>query len=119
MEQEDQDTYFITEVASDSDEKPFTAGKIHNKLMERIDKPTVNSDETGNSAFQRLRKRRKIMKITIAEKKRLAKLVEKEPAVWDKNNELNLHGPALTAAWRRITKQMPGRDGKPILMESK
>ncbi len=111
----DQETYYITEVVSDTEEKPLISKQyvnVNNKMGSN-EKP-LHSD----ASFQRLHKRRRVMKVSTDDKRMLAKFVEKEPALWDKNNELHFHGPALIAAWKRISKQMGGRDGRFLMILS-
>ncbi|KAG4077064.1 hypothetical protein HA402_016051 [Bradysia odoriphaga] len=105
----EEETYFITEVASETEEKPLIANS-DNKMELNGSSINLNNIESRRLLFQNSRKSRKSRIVSIAEKRLLAKLVEKEPALWDKNNELHFHGPALSAAWRKVSKQMPGRE---------
>lgn len=108
----EEETFFITEVDSDTEEKPLISN-THNKVKSNGKSAISNNIESTSHKLwlENSRKRRKSRSVSMAEKKLLAKLVEKEPALWDKNNELHFHGPALSAAWRRISEQMSGRGG--------
>ncbi|XP_037046440.1 uncharacterized protein LOC119081541 [Bradysia coprophila] len=97
----EEETYFITEVASETEEKP---------LISNSNDKVESNGKSADLLFIKNRNSRKSRIVSIAEKRLLAKLVEKEPALWDKNNELHFHGPALLAAWRKVSKQMPGRE---------
>lgn len=89
----EQDMFFITEVDVDVDDKSFI-----NVADDRI---------TSNQK----RKKRESLKVTNIEKRILAKLVEQEPMLWDRNDEMCCNNNALSHAWNRIVKKMPGRNG--------
>lgn len=54
---------------------------------------------------QKARNKQKV-KATLAEKKQLARLVDKENPIWDLKNKLHSNKFAITAAWKRIAEEM-------------
>lgn len=97
----EQDTFFISEVVSETEEKPLILNYVHEKI----------GDEQRMASSQRLRKTRQTLKISNVEKRLLAKYVEGEPIIWDQNHELHCNTQALVVAWERIASKMPGRNG--------
>lgn len=107
----EQDTFFITEIKQETEETPFLSNRADR--TESHQKPSV-SNSVKDRMESHQTKRRKTMKVTNDEKSLLAKLVEHEPVLWDRNNQFHCNNHALSAAWIRIARKMSGRNGKYI-----
>lgn len=103
----EQDTFFITEVVSEAEEKPFISN-----VTERIVTQRKPVNHIADRTISHCKKRRKTLKVTNVEKRQLAKLVEQETVLWDRHDELHCNNQALLAAWSRIAKRMSGRTSR-------
>lgn len=104
----EQDTFFITEIKEETEETPFISNRADR--TESHQKPSI-SNSVKDRIESHQTKRRKTMKVTNVEKSLLAKLVEQEPVLWDRNNQFHCNNHALSAAWSRIASEMSGRNG--------